>query len=104
MSDTEYVHVGAHADILASGRSIGPSDRVPESELTEEDQHLLDEGRLVDVASFEPTEAQTHAQLRARASELEIDGRSKLSDDELREAIAKHEAEAQTAPAEEVQS
>lgn len=55
----EYVHVGRHADILASCRHIGPRDRVSEDELdltdddhVGEDQHLVDEGRLVDVASF----------------------------------------------------
>lgn len=56
---TEYVHVGRHADILASCRHIGPGDRIPETELdlstddhAGEDQHLVDEGRLVAVDSL----------------------------------------------------
>lgn len=59
MSQREFVHVGTHAEILSSGRGVGPGDRVPESELhltskdeVGQDQHLLDEEHLVDIASF----------------------------------------------------
>lgn len=59
MSD-EYVHVGRHADILNSGRHIGPGDRIINEDLhldtderRGEDQHLIDEGRLVNVKSFD---------------------------------------------------
>lgn len=107
MSATEYVHVGSHADILSSGRSVGPGERVPEKELTSEDQHLLDEGCLVDIGSFDDgpsnsetivaEETETKADLQARARDLEIDGRSKMSADELRAAIADREAEAPAA-------
>lgn len=52
---TEFVHVGSHADVLASGRSIGPGDRVTAKslDLDGEDQHLVDGGTLVDVAEFD---------------------------------------------------
>lgn len=54
MTDTtEYVHVGRHADILASGRHVGPGDHVRESALADEDRHLIDEQRLVPVSSFD---------------------------------------------------
>jgi hypothetical protein len=102
-ANAEFVHVGAHADILASGRSVGPGERIPQSELTDEDQHLVDEGHIVDVASFgdAPSNAPdgigepepTKAELQARARELDIDGRSKMSVDELRQVIADREAE-----------
>lgn len=133
MSATEYVHVGVHADILSSGRSVGPGERIPGDELTDEDKHLIDEGHIVDVKSFdeapsnspdaaeapdavqpvvgppaspappapvvgaEPVEELTKTELQARARDLEIDGRSKMSADELREAIAEREAEAPAA-------
>jgi hypothetical protein len=48
---TEYVHVGNHAEVLANGRMIGPGDRA--SDTGAGDQWLIDEGRLVDVASFD---------------------------------------------------
>lgn len=51
---TEFVHVGRHADVLASGRSVGPGDRVKDKDLGDEDQHLIDNGSLVDVAQFDP--------------------------------------------------
>lgn len=49
---TEYVHVGRHADILASCRHIGPGERVTDDDLTDEDRYLIEEGRLVDVSTF----------------------------------------------------
>ena len=48
----EYVHVGAHAHILASGRPVGPGDRVAKDELDSEDRWLLDDEHLVAVDSF----------------------------------------------------
>lgn len=93
----EYVHVGAHAEILSSGRSIGPGDRVPEAELTEHDQHLLDEEHLVDVASFGGADnGQPIEDVKKQAAELEIEGRSKMGADKLRAAVA--EREMATAP------
>ncbi len=93
---TEYVHVGSHADVLASGRHIGPGERVQGTELGEEDQHLLDTGRLLTVDSFtggnsnEPI-TETGPSLKERAAQLGIEGRSKMNADELRQAIATHE-------------
>lgn len=55
----QLVHVGNHAECLHSGRLIGPSDRVDAGELHEEDQYLVDEGRLVPVSSFDPPKTST---------------------------------------------
>ncbi len=101
----EYVHVGSHADILTSGRTLGPGDRVPEAEITEDGaitphaQHLIDEGVLVDVASFgghanEPTG--TGEDLQARARELNVKGRSTMTADELRAAVSTAETKEAT--------
>lgn len=92
----EYVHVSAHAHILASGRNVGPGDRINPQELTDEDQHLLDEGHLADVDGFgsnsnEPVTDQGD-DLKVRAQALNIPGRSKMSADELRAAIADAES------------
>ncbi len=93
----EYVHVGAHAEILSSGRSIAPGERIPEGELSEHDHHLLDEEYLVDVASFTGDHnGETVVDVKKRAAELEIEGRSKMSADDLRAAVA--EREKATAP------
>ena len=49
----EYVHVGAHADVLSSGRPVGPGDRVQADELGAEDAHFTaDGGPLVDIVTF----------------------------------------------------
>lgn len=91
---TEYVHVGSHADTLASGRIVGPGERVTHTDLGDEDQHIVDEGRLVDVASFGGDEnTLSGKRLQARAAELDIEGRSSMSADDLRAAIAEREAE-----------
>lgn len=68
---SDLVHVGSHADILASGRSIGPGERVSEKELHEDDQHLLDEGVLVAEDSFDmdaPNNLE-HVKAAAKAAE-----------------------------------
>lgn len=101
---TEYVHVGHHADVLASGRPLGPGERIthddldlePDEEkgLRGEDRHLIDEGRLVDLASFEGANAGdvlTGDALKARAAELNIQGRSIMNAEELRSAIVEHD-------------
>jgi hypothetical protein len=83
---TEYVHVGSHADVLSSGRPVGPGQRLASSDLADEDQHLLDEGRIVSLDSFGGSLSVEEA--KAKASELNIEGRSKMSADELRAAVA----------------
>lgn len=94
---TTFVHVGSHADRLASGALIVPGDRIDHGDLHAEDQHIVDEGRLVDLSSFDGEgNLLTGEQLRKRAGELEIEGRSAMSADDLRAAIA--EREAQEAP------
>lgn len=110
---TEFVHVGSHADTLAGSeedgipsRDIGPGDIVGEHELTEADHYLIEEGRLVDAESFDGSqsnepgtgEAQsseplTGEALKKRASDLDIQGRSDMNADELRQAIADAEAQ-----------
>lgn len=97
--ETTYVLVRDHAEILASGASIGPGDRVTTADLGDDDAYLVEEGALVDVAQFEPTaeerkaaEASAGEALMQRARDLNIDGRSKMSADELRQAVADAEA------------
>lgn len=93
MSDRDYVHVGDHAEVLHSGRSIGPGDRVPPDELQEGDQYLVDEGRLVPDANEEiATNAPLSGEaLQDRARELDIDGRSNMTADALRAAVSEAE-------------
>lgn len=91
---TEYVHVGSHADVLASGRVVGPGERLTHDDLDAEDQHVVEEGRLVNVESFEKgasNEVLSLEEAKSRAAELNIEGRSKMSADQLRTAIAEHE-------------
>lgn len=100
---TEFVHVGSHADTLAGSeeddipsRDIGPGDIVGEHELTEADHYLIEEGRLVDVDTIggsQSNEPLTGEALKKRASDLDIQGRSDMNADELRQAIADAEAQ-----------
>lgn len=91
---TEYVHVGQHADVLSSGLGIGPSDRVNASDLSDADQHLLDDEVLVLVSSFGGDDNRlSKADLAAKAADLEIEGRSKMTVDELRAAVAERESD-----------
>lgn len=92
---TEYVHVGRHADVLSSGRSLGPGERVTDDELTDEDAGLLEAGTLADVESFGDGPAPPkRAELLDRASDLGLEGVSKLTVPELITAITKAEQEA----------
>lgn len=88
---TEYVHVGSHADVLASGRPVAPGERLAHEDLSPEDRHIVEEGRLVDVEAFgrgaENAPLSTE-EAKARAAELNIEGRSKMSADQLRTAVA----------------
>jgi hypothetical protein len=98
-TDTEYVLFGEHPENLESGALIAPGDRVRTGDLGEGDQWLVDEGRLRDVAELEPTKEEIEATeaspallkgqaLDERADELDIAGRSNMTADEKRAAIA----------------
>lgn len=88
---SQYLFIGDHAEPLASGRTLLPGDTLPAGAVNPEDPHdryLLDEGRLRPVDNDEPL---TGDALKQRAAELEIEGRSQMSADELRDAVAQAE-------------
>lgn len=86
--DREYALVGDHAQQLQSGVMVAPTERVFESELGDADAWLVEEGRLQLV---EVPEGPKGRELRARAGDLGIEGRSKMSVDQLRAAVAEAE-------------
>ena len=94
--DRKLRFVGDHAESLASGRMIGPGEYLTAGDLGPDDKWLQDEGRFIDAT--EPTAAERkqaeHDQLVAQAKTLDIAGRTKMSDPELRDAIANAEEEA----------
>lgn len=89
---------------LASGRPLALADVVTDDDLTRDeegnvvpdDQWLLDDRRLVPVEESETypdaPEELTGEALEARAKELKIEGRSQMSADELRAAVAEKES------------
>lgn len=84
---TQYLFTGDHPEPLASGRTLLPGESVPASAVDPEDPHdryLLDEQRLRPLVP----EKLTGDALKARAAELDIDGRSEMTADELRKAVA----------------
>lgn len=53
MSDKKYLFVGEHAETLASGQPVAPGEPVPAAAVDPEDphdQHLLEQGVLIEVA------------------------------------------------------
>lgn len=91
MSDTgrEFALVGDHAENLASGAIIAPGERVHPDQIGDGDGWLIEEGRLVEI---EPPDEPTITALRAKARELDIEGRSSMSAENLRAAIDEAEA------------
>jgi len=90
-----YGYIGDHAEILENDRAIGPGESVTEDEIGPEDAHLFANGKMLDtkddsVAEMPAAEPEqlTGEALTERAAELDIEGRSKMSADELRAAIA----------------
>jgi hypothetical protein len=89
VSDLVKLRGDWHAETLASGRTIAPGEPFERSDLDSGDpgdKRLLDEGLIID-AVIAPVQLEGE-DLQARAKELGIIGRSKMSADELREAIA----------------
>lgn len=89
---------------LADGRMLGLGDKVARDELTDPDteeiaphnQALIDDGNLLPI---EPPKPPTVEQLRDRAGELDIDGRSTMTRGQLEKAIEKAEADQAAAEA-----
>lgn len=95
MSDTVKVRGGWHPESLASGRTVVPGELFDRSALNLDDPHdarLVDEGIIIE-AIVAPAPLTGDA-LKARAEELGIPNRGRLSADELRVAVAKADAEA----------
>jgi hypothetical protein len=94
-----------HAETLANGRTIAPGEPFYRADLDPEaDARLIEEGLLIDaIVTPAPLEGDA---LQDRAKALGVAGRTKMTADELREAVALAEAgSGETAqPAEDVQS
>lgn len=102
----EFRFVGSHPDELDGGRPIEPGEFTGpiDPELPKNEQLLADElllsvpdGTYEESTGGPPPEAPELLKgeaLNKRASELNIEGRSDMSADELRAAVAQAEAEA----------
>jgi hypothetical protein len=90
---TDVKCVSRHAEDLDDGRMIAPGE-VADVDLNHpHNKRLLDEGSVVLLDEDEDPGILTGEALQARASELQIEGRSGLSADELRAAIVEKERE-----------
>lgn len=89
MGKTDFkIPLGGHIEYLEGGRPAVPGEQVTldDKEIALPGNKLLiDEGKLV---ALEPVKQPTKAELLERAADLDIEGRSKMSPDELRQAIA----------------
>lgn len=88
--------VSDHVEDLADGLSVAPGEIAYEVDTTEpHNTRLLDEGRIIRVNEADvpdPPKLEGRA-LNQRAQELDIEGRSDMSADQLRDAIAEKEKE-----------
>lgn len=92
-----YGYTGPAATVLKSGAHVAPGTTLAKGDLTEEEvKFFTDQGWLSDLAAeqdFAERQGEaTVADLRQRASELDIQGRTKMSAEELRAAVAEAEA------------
>lgn len=116
----EYRFVGSHADELDGGRPIAPGDFTGPINIVDDESkedytpkaaQLLADGHLIEVADGSADTAAKAAaadeppvpdedgvlrgdDLQKRAEELDIKGRSTMSADKLRQAVATAESEA----------
>lgn len=97
MSDLVKLRADAgHPELLANGQTIAPGEPFERSLLGEGDERLIDEGLIIG-ASITPV-ALEGDDLQARAKALNVRGRTSMTADELREAVALAEAQ-QAGPA-----
>jgi hypothetical protein len=104
----EYRFIGDHAEELDGGRPIAPGDFTGLIDVEEgtHNGNLLLDGLLLEVpkgsadkqakAQAEADEVLAGEALQSRAQELDIKGRSSMSADELRDAVAEAEANPNT--------
>lgn len=82
----------SHAEYLASGQPLAPGEKVA---LTTEEvgdphnQRLIEEGALISLSGDDT--GLTGDELQKKAKDLNIEGRSKMDADQLRQAIAEAE-------------
>lgn len=91
----EYRFIGNHAEELEGGRPIEPGEYTGLIKLEAHNLDLFNDGLLLEVPKGTAPEGQgalTGDALNERARELDIEGRTKMSADELREAVAEREA------------
>lgn len=83
--------------VLAPGESVDADDLVlgtdEDTDQPTHDQRLVDDGTLADATPVEPEQHElTGDALAAEAQRLDITGRSSMTADELREAVAEAQA------------
>jgi hypothetical protein len=95
VSDLVKVRGDWHPEVLANGLTMAPGEPFERTMLTDEDRRLLDEGLIIDaIVTPVPLEGEA---LQDRAKALNVKGRTGMTADELREAVALEEAKRGTA-------
>jgi hypothetical protein len=95
LSDLVKVRGDWHPEVLANGQTMAPGEPFERSLLGPDDARLIDEGLIIDaVVTPVPLEGEA---LQDRAKALAIKGRTGMTADELREAVALEEARRGTA-------
>jgi hypothetical protein len=91
---TEFKFVGSHLDDLSDGRIVAPGDVVEIDDPNHpHNRRMIDEGLLLPTAADGDDGLLRGEALQQRAAELEIEGRSSMSADELRDAVAAADAD-----------
>lgn len=87
---------------LASGRVLGPGEAAPADAFNFDNPHdarLRDEGSIIEAVLPEPDPELAGEALEQRARDLGIEGRSRMTADELRAAVADAELNQGAPPA-----
>lgn len=111
MNPSSYFNTRRAATDIGSGRMLAPGEAVDAADLelgydvdTDQplhDQRLVDDGTLADATPEEPEQHElTGDALAAEAQRLDIAGRSSMSADELRDAVAEAQVAEQQGDAE----
>jgi hypothetical protein len=64
----EYVYVGDHPQVLSNGRTLVHDDRVEGSELSDADQYLVDDEKLIEPPATEASAEAEAEPKRGRSS------------------------------------
>jgi hypothetical protein len=85
----QYRFIGDHAESLDGGRPVAPGEYTGPIDPTQpHNAQMIEQGLLIEGSPPDPDQPLSGDELEARAKALKIPGRSTMTADELRSAVA----------------